>query len=227
MGLDLRERFLELRANEEQYLKNARGLLAGVDEAGRGPLAGPVVAAAVVLPSDFQVEGVDDSKKLTASKRERLYREINSAAVSVSWALVSERVVDDVGILKATYVAMREAVEALSARPALVMVDGRNIPSLGIPQVAFPKADGNFLSVASASIIAKHVRDMFMADAHEKFPQYGFDSHKGYGTKSHIQALLRHGPCSLHRFSFRPVKEILFMRQAGLAGRAARVEGID
>jgi ribonuclease HII len=212
--LDLRERFLELRANEQQYLKNAGGLLAGVDEAGRGPLAGPVVAAAVVLRTDFHVEGVDDSKKLTASKRAHLYEEINSGALSVSWASVSERVVDDVGILNATYVAMREAIDALSARPALVMVDGRKIPSLDIPQVALPKADGKFLSVASASIIAKHVRDMFMADAHAKFPQYGFDNHKGYATKSHIQALLRHGPCSLHRFSFRPVKEVLFIRQA-------------
>ena len=216
MGLDLRERFLELRANEEQYLKSAHGLVAGVDEAGRGPLAGPVVAAAVILAPNFDVEGVDDSKKLTASKRARLYSDINSGALSVSWASVSERVVDGMGILNATHVAMREAIEALSARPALVIVDGHKIPSLSIPQVAFPKADGNFLSVASASIVAKHVRDMLMAGAHEKFPQYGFDVHKGYGTKSHIQALLRHGPCSVHRFSFRPVKEILFMREAGL-----------
>ncbi|MBN1503457.1 MAG: ribonuclease HII [Candidatus Eisenbacteria bacterium] len=191
-------------------------MLAGVDEAGRGPLAGPVVAAAVILSPDFVADGVDDSKKLTASKREELYGAINSGAVSVSWASVSERVVDGMGILKATHVAMREAIGALSARPALVMVDGRKIPSLNIPQVAFPKADGNFLSVASASIVAKYVRDMLMADAHEKFPEYGFDVHKGYGTKDHIRALLRHGPCSLHRFSFRPVKEILFMREAGL-----------
>ena len=216
MGLDLRQRFLELRANEEQYLKSAHGLLAGVDEAGRGPLAGPVVAAAVILAPDFDVEGVDDSKKLTASKRATLFDEINTGAVSVSWASVSERVVDGMGILNATHVAMREAIQALSTRPALVMVDGSKIPALNIPQVAFPKADGNFLCVASASIVAKHVRDMLMADAHEKFPQYGFDVHKGYGTRGHIQALLRHGPCSVHRFSFRPVKEILFMRKAGL-----------
>ncbi len=216
MGLDLRERFLELRANEEQYLNGAHGLLAGVDEAGRGPLAGPVVAAAVILTPDFDVEGVDDSKKLTSSNRARLFGEINSAALSVSWASVSERVVDGMGILKATHVAMRDAIDALSTRPALVMVDGRKIPSLNVPQVALPKADGNFLSVASASIIAKHVRDMLMDEAHAKFPQYGFDVHRGYGTKSHIQALLRHGPCSVHRFSFRPVKEILFMREAGL-----------
>ncbi len=216
MGLDLRERFLELKANEEQYLKSANGLLAGVDEAGRGPLAGPVVAAAVILSPDFDGEGVDDSKKLTASKRESLYGAINSGAVSVSWASMSERVVDGMGILNATHAAMLEAIDALSSRPAVVMVDGRKIPSLNIRQVAIPKADGKFLSVASASIVAKHVRDMLMADAHAKFPQYGFDVHKGYGTKSHIQALLRHGPCSIHRFSFRPVKEILFMRKAGL-----------
>ena len=216
MVLELRERFLELRANEEQYLNRAHGLLAGVDEAGRGPLAGPVVAAAVILTPDFNVEGVDDSKKLTASNRARLFCEINSGALSVSWASVSERVVDGMGILKATHVAMREAIDALAARPALVVVDGRRIPSLSVPQVALPKADGNFLSVASASIVAKHVRDLLMDDAHAKFPQYGFDVHRGYGTKSHIQALLRHGPCSVHRFSFRPVKEILFMREAGL-----------
>ncbi len=214
MGLDLRERFLELKANEEQYLKKAGGVLAGVDEAGRGPLAGPVVAAAVVLPSGFHVEGIDDSKKLNPSKRERLYEEISLGALSVSWVSVSERVVDDVGILRATYVAMREAVEALSTKPALVMVDGRRIPSLATPQIAFFKADSRFLSVASASIVAKHVRDRLMDDAHHRFPQYGFASHRGYGTREHIRALLTYGPCSVHRHSFRPVKEVLFMRQA-------------
>jgi ribonuclease HII len=218
LGLDLQERFLELRANEEQYLRKAGGVLAGVDEAGRGPLAGPVVAAAVVLPPDFRADGVDDSKRLTASQRERLHEEICSRAVSVAWVSVSEKVVDDVGILRATYAAMREAVEALSTKPKLVLVDGRKIPALNTPQVAFFKADSNFLSVASASIVAKHVRDTLMADAHEKFPQYGFDSHKGYGTRRHIQALMQYGPCSLHRLSFRPVREVVFMRQASGRG---------
>jgi ribonuclease HII len=201
-------RFLELKENEESYARTAGGVLAGVDEAGRGPLAGPVVAAAVVLPSDFYVDHVDDSKRLTPRMREKLYEQISDQAVSVSWAAVSERIVDEIGILNATYVAMREAVQELSSKPSLVLVDGLSIPSLDTPQAAFPRADGTFLSVACASVVAKFVRDGLMIEAHQKFPHYGFDTHKGYGTKKHIDALLRHGPCSLHRFSFRPVREI-------------------
>ncbi len=202
------ERFLELKKNEEPYACEATGPLAGVDEAGRGPLAGPVVAAAVVLPADFRVEHIDDSKRLSPLRREKLYEVISSRAVSVSWASVSEQVVDEAGILNATYLAMREAIDALSLRPSLVLVDGREIPSLETRQAAFPKADSTFLSVACASVVAKFVRDSLMADAHQRFPLYGFDAHKGYGTKRHMEALLRHGPCSLHRFSFRPVREI-------------------
>ncbi|KPJ59774.1 MAG: hypothetical protein AMJ46_09785 [Latescibacteria bacterium DG_63] len=208
MRLSPQERFLELKANEEPYAGESRGLLAGVDEAGRGPLAGPVVAAAVVLPSNFRVDHVDDSKRLTPLRREKLHEEICDRAVSVSWVSVSERVVDEAGILNATYIAMREAIETLSFTPSLVLVDGREIPFLNAPQAAFPKADSTFLSVACASVVAKFVRDSLMADAHQKFPQYGFDTHKGYGTRRHIEALLRYGPCSIHRFSFRPVREI-------------------
>ena len=233
------ERFLLLKENEQRYLTKAAGLIAGadeagrgsshgsnqcragwagfvagVDEAGRGPLAGPVVAAAVILPSDFHAERIDDSKRLTHSQRERLYEQISARAVSVSWALVSERVIDEAGILNATHIAMRDAVEALSVAPSLVLVDGRDVPYLKIPQAAFPKADGTFLSVAAASVVAKFVRDSLMADAHERFPQYGFNIHKGYGTRQHIEALLRYGPCRLHRFSFRPVKEIEYMTRA-------------
>ena len=198
---------MELRENEVPYVAKASAFLAGVDEAGRGPLAGPVVAAAVILPSDFTVDRIDDSKRLTALQRERIYREICENAVSVSWASMSERVVDETGILNATYAAMREAVGSLSVKPSFVLVDGYEIPHLEIPQAAFPKADSSFLSVACASVVAKFVRDSMMHDAHEKFPQYGFNSHKGYGTRKHIEALRRHGPCSLHRFSFRPVRE--------------------
>jgi ribonuclease HII len=202
------ERFLELKKNEEPYNREAAGILAGLDEAGRGPLAGPVVAAAVVLPADFSAEHVDDSKRLTPLRREKLHEAVCDRAVSVSWVSVSEQVVDEAGILNATHVAMREAVDALSSRPSLVLVDGREIPFLDTPQVALPKADSTFLSVACASVVAKFVRDSLMASAHQEFPQYGFDAHKGYGTRRHIEALLRHGPCRLHRFSFRPVREI-------------------
>jgi ribonuclease HII len=207
------ERFLLLKENEERYLTKAAGLVAGVDEAGRGPLAGPVVAAAVILPPDFHAEHIDDSKRLTHLQREKLYEEISVGAVSVSWVSVSERVVDEAGILNATYIAMRDAVDALSIAPSFVLVDGREIPHLKIRQTAFPKADGTFLSVAAASVVAKFVRDNLMADAHQRFPQYGFNIHKGYGTRQHVEALLRYGPCCLHRFSFRPVKEIEFMRR--------------
>jgi len=208
------ERFLLLKENEKRYLIEAAGFVAGVDEAGRGPLAGPVVAAAVILPIDFHADQIDDSKRLTHSQRATLYDEISAAAVSVSWVSVSERVVDEAGILKATQIAMRDAVDALSVVPSLVLVDGREVPYLNVRQAAFAKADGTFLSVAAASVVAKHVRDNLMAEAHEKFPLYGFDIHKGYGTRRHIEALLRYGPCCLHRFSFRPVKEIEFMRRA-------------
>jgi ribonuclease HII len=211
--LSWHERFLLLKENEEPYLTKAAGCVAGVDEAGRGPLAGPVVAAAVILPPNFHAEHIDDSKRLNHLQREKLYEEISVRAVSVSWASVSERVVDEAGILNATYIAMRDAVDALSIAPSFVLVDGREIPHLKIPQAAFPRADGTFLSVAAASIVAKSVRDNLMADAHQRFPEYGFDIHKGYGTRQHVEALLRHGPCCLHRFSFRPVREIEFMRQ--------------
>lgn len=209
-----RKRFLTLKENERPYLSNATGFVAGVDEAGRGPLAGPVVVAAVILPIDFQTERIDDSKRLNHIEREKLHEEICSAAVSVSWVSLSERVIDEAGILNATHIGVREAISALSVVPSLVLVDGREIPRLTVRQAAFAKADGTFLSVAAASVIAKHVRDNLMNEAHEEFPQYGFNIHKGYGTKLHIEALLRYGPCRLHRFSFRPVKEIEFMRRS-------------
>ncbi|MFH0778837.1 MAG: ribonuclease HII [Candidatus Eisenbacteria bacterium] len=223
MRPEWRDRFLELKQNEAPYFSRFAGLVAGVDEAGRGPLAGPVVAAAVILPPDFEVDHgldkVDDSKRLSGAQRERLFAKISAKAVSFSWVAVSERIVDEAGILNATLAGMREAVETLSVRPSFVLVDGREIPSLGIAQSAIPRADGTFLSVACASVVAKHARDMLMADAHERFPQYGFDSHKGYGTREHIDALLRHGPCSLHRLSFRPVREVEFVRDARRGGR--------
>ncbi|UCF77979.1 MAG: ribonuclease HII [Candidatus Eiseniibacteriota bacterium] len=209
------ERFLELKENERTYVDEAGGFLAGVDEAGRGPLAGPVVAAAVVLPNDFIVERVDDSKRLTPLRREKLHGQICDGAASVSWVSLSERVVDEAGILNATYIAMREAIAALSVTPGLVLVDGREIPGLDTPQAAFPRADSRFLSVACASVVAKCVRDALMAEAHLAYPQYGFDAHKGYGTRRHIEALLRYGPCRIHRFSFRPVREI----EKGSSGR--------
>jgi len=209
-----KERFLLLKSNDERFVRETTGPVAGVDEAGRGPLAGPVVAAAVVLPTDFHAEHIDDSKRLNEVQRQRLYEEISNVAVSVSWVSVSERVVDGVGILNATHIAMRDAVDALSSVPSLVIVDGREIPLLKVPQAAFPKADSTFLSVAAASIVAKFVRDALMDEAHARFPQYGFDVHKGYATKQHIDALLRYGPCCLHRRSFRPVREIEFIRRA-------------
>jgi len=208
-----KERFVLLKNNDQRFAREGAGLVAGVDEAGRGPLAGPVVAAAVVLPFDFHAEHIDDSKRLNGVQRQRLYEEISNLAVSVSWVSVSERVVDEAGILNATHIAMRDAVEALSSVPSLVIVDGREVPRMKVPQAAFPKADSTFLSVAAASIVAKFVRDALMDEAHERFPQYGFNVHKGYGTKQHIEALLRYGPCSLHRRSFRPVREIEFMRR--------------
>jgi ribonuclease HII len=180
-------------------------LLAGVDEAGRGCWAGPVVAAAVILPADWCPEGLDDSKKLTAKKREVLCGEICTSALSWGACAVSAPVIDQINILQATMLAMKRSVEKLSLQPDLVLVDGTQIPDLSYPAEPLVKGDATSAAIAAASVLAKTFRDRIMCVWDRHYPGYGFSSHKGYGAAVHQEALAQRGPCALHRFSYKPI----------------------
>lgn len=185
---------------EREY--GAYTYIAGVDEAGRGPLAGPVVAAAVILPKALKIMYLDDSKKLTAAKREELFDMIMEQAVSVGVGQSSPETIDQVNILQATYLAMKEAVSKLSPKPELLLNDAVMIPGLSVRQVPIIKGDGKSLSIAAASVIAKVTRDRMMTAYDSLYPAYGFAEHKGYGSKRHIEVLKSTGPCPIHRRSF-------------------------
>ncbi len=185
---------------------NGPGLVAGVDEVGRGPLAGPVVAAAVILDDLKPVKGLRDSKALTALRRERLYDEIMARALCVSIAEASAQEIDRLNILQATLLAMQRAVDRLRLPPRLVLVDGNRLPVLKTPAHAIVKGDTKVAAISAASIVAKVYRDRLCLDLHDRFPAYGFDGHKGYPTAVHLQALHEHGPCPEHRHSFAPVR---------------------
>lgn len=188
----------------------ARGVqrVAGVDEAGRGPLAGPVAAAAVMLPPGYECPGLDDSKKLSAAKRERLYNLLTKDP-AVVWAVATASCeeIDRLNILRASHLAMRRAVEALDPRPDHCLIDGLPVRDFPLPHDAIVKGDGRSLSIAAASIIAKVTRDRMMGAIDREFPQFGFARHQGYGTKAHLEALRIHGPCRHHRRSFQPVAQ--------------------
>ena len=188
------------------------GLLAGVDEAGRGPLAGPVVAAAVILDDIHPIVGLADSKKLSPARRERLYDEIRARALCCSIAEASVEEIDQLNILQATMLAMRRAVMGLRLKPAMVWVDGNLLPLLDVAAEAIVKGDALVPAISAASILAKVHRDRWCAQVHEEFPQYGFAGHKGYGTAVHMQALREHGACIYHRRSFAPVAQNLRAR---------------
>ena len=181
---------------------HAPGLVAGVDEAGRGPLAGPVVAAAVILDDLHPIAGLADSKKLTAARREALFDEIRARALCFSIAEASVEEIDRLNILQATLLAMRRAVLGLRLKPKMVLVDGNRLPTLDIPAEAIVKGDALVPAISAASILAKVMRDRMMRAYAEEYPEYGFDKHKGYGTAAHTEAILRYGPCPLHRRSF-------------------------
>ena len=181
------------------------GLVAGVDEAGRGPLAGPVVAAAVILDDLQPIAGLNDSKKLTEKRREKLYDEILAKALCCSIAEASVQEIDALNILQATLLAMRRAVDGLRLKPVKVLVDGNRLPVLDVRAEAIVQGDALVPAISAASILAKVHRDRLCARLHDEYPQYGFDRHKGYGTAEHLQALLAHGPCPWHRRSFAPV----------------------
>jgi len=188
---------------------DAPGLIAGVDEAGRGPLAGPVMAAAVILDELNPIKGLADSKKLTALRREQLYDEIQAKALCCSIALATVEEIDRLNILQATMLAMKRAVEGLRLKPHKVLVDGNRLPSLNILAEAIVKGDALVPAISAASILAKVYRDRWCAQYHLEFPQYGFATHKGYGTAAHLAALKEHGACPQHRKSFAPVARVL------------------
>ena len=181
------------------------GLVAGVDEAGRGPLAGPVVAAAVILDDLQPIRGLNDSKKLSEKRREKLYDEILAKALCCSIAEASVQEIDQLNILQATMLAMRRAVDGLRLKPVKVLVDGNRLPVLDVRAEAIVQGDALVPAISAASILAKVHRDRMCAQLHVQYPQYGFDRHKGYGTAEHLQALSEHGPSPWHRSSFAPV----------------------
>ena len=182
--------------------------ICGVDEAGRGPLAGPVCAAAVILPAGAVIEGLDDSKKLTEKKRERLYDIIKQTAVAYSVAYGTLEEIETVNILEATYLAMNRAIEGLTVKPDFALIDGNRVPrGIKIPCETVVKGDSRSMSVAAASVLAKVTRDRLMLEYDKKYPEYNFKKHKGYGTKEHTELIKQYGPCEIHRLSF--LKNIL------------------
>lgn len=198
-----------LQAEQAALMWDTPGLVAGVDEAGRGPLAGPVVAAAVILDDLNPIAGLADSKKLTARRREKLYDEIRAKALCCSIAEASVEEIDTLNILQATMLAMRRAVVGLRLKPAKVLVDGNRLPVLDVLAEAIVKGDAKVPAISAASILAKVHRDRWCAEIDREFPQYGFAGHKGYGTAEHMAALRQHGACPQHRKSFAPVAEVL------------------
>ena len=198
-----------LQAEQAPLVWDVPGLVAGVDEAGRGPLMGPVVAAAVILDDLHPIKGLADSKKLTALRREKLYDEIRAKALCFSIAQASAAEIDEINILQATMLAMRRAVEGLRLKPAKVLVDGNRIPTLVIVAEAMVGGDALVPAISAASILAKVWRDRWCQEMDLAYPQYGFASHKGYGTAEHLVALQQHGACPEHRRTFAPVARVL------------------
>lgn len=197
-----RQRISGMLAYERDLWSSGKSYVAGIDEAGRGPLAGPVVAAAVVFAKGVFIAGVDDSKRLRAKRREEIKGVIESEALSVGVGIVHEGEIDRINILQATYKAMRKAIGCLSVQPQHLLIDGKPLPDKVYPQTAVIQGDRLCFSIAAASIVAKVTRDRMMVEYHEMFPEYGFDRHKGYGTKQHVDCIRRYGMCPIHRRSF-------------------------
>ena len=183
--------------------------IAGIDEAGRGPLAGPVVAAAVIFPSKVNIPGLNDSKKLSANKREELFPKIQEISVTFGLAVVDQKVIDKINILQAARLAMKQAVETLKITPGLLLIDGNQKIDSTLNQWAIVKGDSRSLSIAAASVLAKVTRDRIMDGYHKLYPQYEFNRHKGYGTRLHRNLIQEHGPCPIHRRTFKGVSEYI------------------
>lgn len=195
-------RYKEMCKFENEAYTNGYNMVAGVDEAGRGPLAGPVVAASVILPRDVFIEGLNDSKKLSAQQRERLYDVIIEKAVAYEIGIADEKCIDEINILNATKRAMEKAINNLKPQPEIILIDAVSLENIKIKQTAIIKGDSLSVSIAAASVIAKVTRDRLIDRMDSMYPQYGFLKHKGYGTKEHIEAIKRYGICPIHRVSF-------------------------
>lgn len=196
------ERLFLLRRRETELHALDYIHVAGIDEAGRGPLAGAVYAAAVILPEGTVIRGLNDSKKLTEKKREALYDEIIEKAESYSICAVDEKRIDEINILNATYEAMHGAVDGLTVKPDYVLIDGNRIDRMDYPYETIVKGDAKCLCIAAASVLAKVSRDHYIIQLSEQYPEYGFEKHKGYGTKTHMEAIRKYGPCPIHRRTF-------------------------
>ena len=197
------ERLNILKEEERKLYENNIQYICGIDEAGRGPLAGPVVVGAVILPEDSFIEGVNDSKKISEKKREKIYEQIIEEAIAYSVGIVDQKTIDEINILNATKLGVKIALEGLKQKPDVIMVDAlNNMDTLGIPYISVVKGDAKNYSIAAASIIAKVTRDRIMKEWDEIYPIYGFSKHKGYGTAEHIRIIKENGPCILHRKSF-------------------------
>lgn len=196
-------------ASDPQHLASAQGLIAGIDEAGRGPLAGPVVAAAVILDPSKPIDGLADSKTLSEKKRLALFALIQEKALAWSIAAADVEEIDRLNILQATLLAMQRALDQLAIRPELALVDGNTLPDLSVPAYAIVQGDRTIPAISAASILAKVYRDQLMLDYAQEFPDFAFDRHKGYGTKQHLAELTRCGPSPIHRRSFKPVRDLL------------------
>ena len=196
-------RLLLLKEKENELRKKGFQYICGIDEAGRGPLAGPVVIASVIMPVDSMIEGVNDSKKISEKKREKIYDQILEEAISYGVAIIGQDEIDDINILNATKKGLTISLQELSQRPDLILVDALNgIDTMGIPYDSIIKGDAKCYSIAAASIIAKVTRDRIMREWDKVYPEYGFEKHKGYGTAAHIAAIREHGLCPIHRRSF-------------------------
>ncbi|MBM6618463.1 ribonuclease HII [Bacillus suaedaesalsae] len=201
-----KEKLVEMSRYEKELYKQGFKNLAGVDEVGRGPLAGPVVAAAVVLPDDFYILGINDSKQLSEGKREELFELIHQHAISIGIGIIPPQQIDEVNIYQATKLAMRKAISQLAVTPDYLLIDAMKL-EIDIPQLSLVKGDEKSISIAASSIIAKVIRDRYMKRLGQDYPQFGFESHMGYGTKQHLEAITTYGVTPEHRLSFAPIKD--------------------
>lgn len=206
---ELREQWRQMSRLEQNLWQQGYSHVAGVDEVGRGPLAGPVVTAAVILPQDYYLPGLNDSKKVPPAMREAFYEHIVSHAISIGMGISSVETIDEINIYQATLRAMKEAVNQLDPAPEMCLNDAVTIPGVAIPQVPVIGGDGKSVTIAAASIVAKVTRDRMMEEYAKHYPQYGFEKNAGYGTPEHCEALKQFGPCPLHRRSFKPVSDLI------------------
>lgn len=196
------QRINNISIYEQQQYKKGDIYIAGIDEVGRGPLAGPVLTSAVILPKDCIILGINDSKKLSSAKREELYIKIKEKALALSISIIDVETIDNINILQATIKAMQQSIEKLSIKPDTILVDALKIPNIKINQISIVRGDTKSITIGAASIIAKVTRDIMMNEFHKLYPEYGFDRNKGYGTQEHIEAIKKYGLCPIHRKSF-------------------------